>query len=71
MGRHTRIALNKTDYEHAMKASAARVKDIRSHPAVIEESPEYDPPSNGVAERCVQTVKRVIQGGEERIGDPI
>lgn len=34
-----------------MKALAGRVKELRSHPNMTEEPPEYEPQSKGLAER--------------------
>lgn len=57
---HMRVVL-KTSNEAVMNALAGWLKGVRSHPTVIEESPEYDPQSNGVAERCVLTVRGLFK----------
>lgn len=44
-----------------MKVLAGRVRDIRHHPIVVEESPEYDPQPNGLVERCMQSVNGMFK----------
>lgn len=44
-----------------MKVMAGRVKEWRTRPTEIEESPEYEPPSNALAGQCVQTVKDMFK----------
>lgn len=51
---HTR-AFTKSD------TKAAGPQEMRSRPTVAEESPEYEPESNGLAGRCVKTVTGVGQ----------
>lgn len=60
---HRRVAL-KSDIEPAIKALAGRVKHLRSHLTGAEASPEYEPQSNGLTERCVQ--KRAFPDVQER-----
>ena len=50
---HTQVVV-KGDNEPAMKALLARIKEMRVHSTIVEESPEYEPQSNGLAERCAQ-----------------
>lgn len=68
---HTRVVLNSDD-EPAMKTFARRVKDLRTHLTVLEESPAYEPQSNGLAERCVQIVQGLFRSTrsalEHRLG---
>lgn len=44
---HALVAI-KCDNALAMATLAGRVKDVRSHPTVIEESPGYEPSTNGL-----------------------
>lgn len=71
---HTRVVL-KGDSEPAMKALATWVMEMRMHTAVVEESPDDEPQSNGMAERCVQTVMGLFRTArsalENRIGQTL
>ena len=51
-----RIVL-KSDQESVPQALIARVKAWRTHETIPEDSPAYEPQSNGVAENAVQHVK--------------
>lgn len=53
---HTRVVV-KGDNEPAMHALLARAREARTHPTIVEEAPEYEPQSNGRAERCVHMSK--------------
>lgn len=68
---HIRIVL-KSDNEPVMKALTGRVKDLRSHPAFIEEISKHVPQSNWMAERCGQTAKGLLKtkrrAAEHRLG---
>lgn len=48
---------------------------VRSHPIAIEESPEYEPQCDGLAERCVPIVegmfKKTRSALESRTGEPV
>lgn len=72
---HTRVAI-RIDNGPAMKALAGRVKELRTHLIVVEESPEYEPESDGLAERCAQTVKKGLfitarSAREHRVGGQV
>lgn len=45
----------KSDNEPGIQALTGRVTDL-SHPTAIDESPEHEPRSNRLAERCLHTV---------------
>lgn len=47
------------DVEPAMKPLAERVELMRSHHAIMQESPEYEPQANGLAATCVQAARRM------------
>lgn len=49
---HSKIIL-KSGNEPSMKPPTSRPKDMRSHPRIVEESPEYGPQADGMVERCV------------------
>lgn len=53
---HMRVVIM-GDNEPAMKALAHR---MGAHPTVVEESPEYEPQANGLAERRVQTITGMV-----------
>lgn len=42
-----------------MKALARRAKEVRAHPTIVEDSADYEPLSNGLAERCAQMMEGV------------
>lgn len=50
-------AMRKSDNEPAMKALARKARELPHYPTRLEETPECEPPSNALAERCVQTTK--------------
>lgn len=54
------LAVLKSDTEPVVAALASGIRDMRIHPNITEESPEYEPQANGRAERCVQTTKRQL-----------
>lgn len=68
---HMRVLL-KGDNKPGMKALAGCVREFRTHPTVVEESPEYEAQSNGLAERCMQTVNSLVRATksalEHRLG---
>lgn len=53
----TRVVV-KSDNEPSMRAFAGCAKEATRHQTVSEESQECEPQSNGLAERCEQTVTR-------------
>lgn len=53
-------AVVKSDKEPAIKALAGRARYMRSHPAITEESPEYETKPNGLAEHDVHMIKWLL-----------
>lgn len=45
----------------AQKALLQRIMDMRTHQTITEESPDYEPQANGLAEHCVQTIKGMVK----------
>lgn len=52
---HPRVVV-KGDSEPAMTALVGKVKVLQSHPAILEESPDYEPQSNRLALRFVPSM---------------
>lgn len=52
---HTQVNV-KAENKTAMKALMTHVKELRVHATMVAESPEYEPRSNGLAEKRVQKV---------------
>lgn len=67
---HTLVVL-KGDNQPAMNALATWVKEMRMHPTVVEESPEHEPQSNGMAEQCVHTAKGLFRAAGSALGNRI
>lgn len=65
---HTHVVI-KSDNEPAMRALAVRVKEVRTHP--MEESPEYEPESNGLADRYAQTANGLLRTARSALEDRI
>lgn len=61
--------------EPAMRAFTRKVKEIRHHPTITEESPEHEPQSSGLARRSVQAINGIFRIPrsvlENRIGKDI
>lgn len=64
---HTKAML-KSDNGPAMKALASRVKDMKSHPTIVAESPEYEPQASGVAEGGAQPIKGLFMTMRSALG---
>lgn len=65
---HTETIL-KSDHGPSMKPLANWAEGMRSHPTIVEESPEYEPRANRIAERRVKGGQGVVRNGDERAQD--
>ena len=62
----TKVIL-KTDQEPAIRDAQRAVRDKRKHEAILENSPVGESQSNGIVERCIQTVVAQVRAMKDAL----